>query len=125
MEVLPLVTLKPAPETAACDRFTVAVPVLVTLTLCAAELPTAMLPKLTLVELAVRTPAPVATPGCVLAALVEPVQFERPITIRAMASNPRRLSGIAWRWSRVSPCVAGANVAFLRLYECVVMAPTV
>ena len=66
---LPLSKLKPAPEIVTCDTFTVAVPVFVTLRLCVAELPTATLPKLTLVGLAVRTPAP-GVAGCVLAAVV-------------------------------------------------------
>lgn len=53
----------------ACEIVTVAVPVLVTVKLCVAVLPTATLPKLMLVELAERTPAPLP-PVEVLAALV-------------------------------------------------------
>ena len=68
---LPLSRLKVAPEIVTWDTLTVAVPVLVTVRLCVAGLPTPTFPKLTLVELAVRTPDP-APPvaGCVFAAAV-------------------------------------------------------
>ncbi len=50
--------MKAAPVIAAWERLTVAVPVFVSVTLCVPVLPTATLPKLTLVELADSTPAP-------------------------------------------------------------------
>ena len=55
-------TVKPAPEMVTWEMFTVAVPVFVTLTLCVAELPVAMLPKLRLGALAERTPV-LVVPG--------------------------------------------------------------
>ncbi len=71
VEELPPSKLKPDPAIVTCDTFTVAVPVFVTLRLCVAELATETFPKLTLVELAVKTPDP-APPvaGCGFAALV-------------------------------------------------------
>lgn len=59
---MPLITLKPEPEIAACETSTEALPVFVTLTVCCALLPTATLPKLTVVALAASTPAPVVGP---------------------------------------------------------------
>jgi hypothetical protein len=53
----------------ACEIVTVAVPVLVTVKLCVVVFPTATLPKLKLVPLAERTPAP-ELPGEVFATLV-------------------------------------------------------
>jgi hypothetical protein len=53
----PPITVNAAPEIVAALMFTVAVPVFVTLTLCVPLLPTATLPKLTLVEPADNTPA--------------------------------------------------------------------
>ncbi len=66
---LPLTTEKPVPVRDACEMFTVAVPVLVIVTLWLPVLPTATLPNCTVVALAESTPAPVF-PGPVLAALV-------------------------------------------------------
>jgi len=54
----PLTTVKPAPEMEACETFTVAVPVFVTLRLSVDVDPTATLPKLNDEELGDRTPAP-------------------------------------------------------------------
>ena len=68
-EGFPPTTLNVAPVMVACEIVTVAVPVLVTVKLCVAVLPTATLPKLMLVELAERTPAPLP-PVEVFAALV-------------------------------------------------------
>ena len=48
----------PAPVIDACETFTVAVPVLVSVMLCVLLLPTATFPKFTLVALAESTPAP-------------------------------------------------------------------
>jgi hypothetical protein len=55
---LPPVTLKPEPVTVACEMFTVAVPVFVTVTVCVALPPTATLPNVTLVDPAESTPLP-------------------------------------------------------------------
>jgi hypothetical protein len=55
---LPLITVKPPPEMDAPDIFTAPVPVLDTLTLRVAVLPTATLPKLRLVRDGVRAPPP-------------------------------------------------------------------
>lgn len=65
----PPITLNPAPDIVACETVTVAVPVLVTVKLCVALLPTATLPKVKLVALAESTPAP-GFPGLVFPALV-------------------------------------------------------
>lgn len=62
-EGFPPITLNADPETVACEMFTAAVPVFVTLTLCVALLPTATFPKLRLLELAESIPAP-GVPGC-------------------------------------------------------------
>ena len=65
----PPTTVKAAPVITAEAMFTVAVPVFVTVTLCVPVLPTAMLPKLMLVEPADSTPAlgsPVVPPPAVL-----------------------------------------------------------
>ena len=58
MAPLPLTIVKPVPVMDAPVMFTVAVPVLVTLTVWLAVLPTATLPKDTEVELGLRIPAP-------------------------------------------------------------------
>lgn len=63
MEELPPTKLKPAPETATCDTFTVAVPVFVTLKLWVTEVPTGTFPKPMLVGLADNTPAAVCPPA--------------------------------------------------------------
>jgi hypothetical protein len=68
-EGFPPITLNPAPVKVACEIVIVPVPVLVMVKLCVAVLPTATLPKLKLVELDERTPAP-PLPGEVFAALV-------------------------------------------------------
>ena len=66
---LPPTTVNAAPEIDACETFTVAEPVFVTVRLRAPVLPTATLPKLRLVELAESVPAP-ECPVAPLAALV-------------------------------------------------------
>ena len=57
-EGFPPITVKPAPVKVAPEIVTVPKPVLVTVKLCVAVLPTAMLPKLTLATLGERIPAP-------------------------------------------------------------------
>jgi hypothetical protein len=57
-EGFPPITVKPAPVMVAPEIVTVPKPVLVTVKLCVAVLPTAMLPKLKLVALGERIPAP-------------------------------------------------------------------
>jgi len=59
---VPLITVKPVPEMVACEMSTAADPVLVTLKLCSALLPTATLPKLTVVALEESTPEAVVGP---------------------------------------------------------------
>ena len=54
----PPTIVNPAAEIDACVMFTVAVPVLVTLRVCVAVVPTATFPKPRLVGLGVRTPTP-------------------------------------------------------------------
>ena len=68
-EGFPPTTVKPAPVKVAPEIVTVPKPVLVTVKLCVAVLPTAMLPKLTLVALGERIPAP-GLEGVVFAELV-------------------------------------------------------
>lgn len=68
-EGFPPITLNAAPVMVACEIVTVAVPVLVTVKLCEAVLPTATLPKVKLLALVESTPAP-GSPVEVLAALV-------------------------------------------------------
>ena len=68
-EGFPPTTVKPAPVKAAEAIVTVPNPVLVTVKLCVAVAPTAMLPKLTLVMLGESTPAP-GLDDCVFAELV-------------------------------------------------------
>jgi hypothetical protein len=57
-EGFPPITVKPAPVKVAPEMVTVPNPVFVTVKLCVAVLPTAMLPKLTLVALGESMPAP-------------------------------------------------------------------
>jgi len=68
-EGFPPITVKPAPVKVAPEIVTVPKPVLVTVKLCVAVLPTAMLPKLRLVTLGERIPAP-GLEGVVFAELV-------------------------------------------------------
>jgi hypothetical protein len=68
-EGFPPITVKPAPVKVAPDIVTVPSPVLVTVKLCVAVFPTAMLPKLTLAALGESTPAP-GSEDCVFAELV-------------------------------------------------------
>lgn len=83
----PPTTLNAAPEIAACEIFTVAVPVFVILTFSVLLLPTTTPPKLRLVELA--ESVPVADPPCepvVPAALVVyPAQLESPMAAESRA----------------------------------------
>ena len=68
-EGFPPITVKPAPVKVAAEMVAVPNPVLVTLKLCVAVFPTAMLPKLTLVALGESTPT-LGLEGCVFVALV-------------------------------------------------------
>jgi len=71
-EGVPLTTVKAAPVMVACETFTVAVPVFVTVKDCVALFETATSPKARVVALAERTPEPDVTgvPVPVFAALV-------------------------------------------------------
>jgi hypothetical protein len=89
----PPITVMPVPVKAAEAIVTVPSPVLVTDKLCVAALPTATLPKLTLVALGERMPAP-ESEGCVFAELVYPAQLESPAIARIMASVVIRTTGV-------------------------------
>ena len=102
-EGFPPITLNPVPVNVACDIATDAVPVFVTVTLCIVMLPTATLPKLKLVALAVSTPAP-GSPGVVFAALVYAAQLERPTIARTMASVVKRTMYLGERAGVASGC---------------------
>lgn len=126
-EGFPPTILNAAPEIAACEIFTVAVPVLVTLTLSVLLLPTTTPPKLRLVELA--ESVPVADPPCepvVPAALVVyPAQLESP-----MAAESRAIIAISARSCRRPAPVAqfakvGTTFFASLICACVFMARTV
>jgi hypothetical protein len=98
-EGLPPMTVNPAPEMVAAERFTIAVPAFVTVTLCVAVLPTATLPNATLAEFAESTPAlpvlplpaPPPLPPNNAALVVYPEQLDNPakarITVRAVRKD--------------------------------------
>lgn len=88
----PPTTVNALPEIVACETFTVAVPVFVTVKLCAKLLPTETFPKVRLVELGERTPAP-GVPGCPPDALVKPAQLDRPMIAEIAAKAARRAMG--------------------------------
>ncbi len=100
---LPPITVKPAPVKAAEAIVTVPNPVLVTVKLCVALLPTATLPKLTLVTLGESIPAP-GSEDCVFAELVYPAQLESPAIVRIIASVVIRATGVDDRLTVVLSC---------------------
>ena len=99
----PPTTVKPAPVKAAEAIVTVPNPVLVTDKLCVAVLPTATLPKLTLVALGERMPAP-EPEGCVFPELVYPAQLESATIARIIASVVIRGIGAEERFTVAPSC---------------------
>lgn len=89
---LPLIRLKPVPEIVACAMFTALEPVLVRLKLWTALVPTGTFPKVSVVALAERVPAPPGVAlGCVDEALVTPAQLESATAASMTTSVASRL----------------------------------
>jgi len=98
--------VNPAPVIAAPEILTVAVPVLVTITVCVAVPPTETFPKLTLVGLGVRTPVP-GVPDCPPPGSpteVYPAQLESATLARTTRKIARKANSLLGPLEQDNPC---------------------